>query len=1435
MTKINKSQFESMVTDMKNNSLPQIKITPLNSDNFIDWKFMFTNHLICHNFYQFLENDFEDEVKALSTFKRLDRLVLCQISLNVGPEIRRELYHIESAKEAWQIITNRFEGSNHLKCIRVFRKLVDLITSKSNDLSVILTEFNSFQNQIASIFPKHDSSIWIGLLFAILPERHSHLIALIRSKEDMSLKDAIDFISSENQLSKERSKSNHAGNNAKFTSANYNHFITNKDNRNAKLFCKYCKGNDHNIKNCTKLKEKEKHKKKSTPTESSHSTQTGNSPKVNSLISSSDFENRSSNAQSGHHQNHSSNSNSDQQSQIQSTSALNQVSFSQFAITASSSLFTVNVKVDSNKWYFDTGAENHTSNNLTGCVQLIKTDHIYVNSAHGTNVRALGIGKFDLVSTSNEHMRLNDVIIDTTLEASYISGGLLDKLGYYFVGGGGSVKIYNNQNKLLCTGTQVSTTLYEMDFQIHVSVNAIKHFRTSLTDWHIRFGHLNLADLRRLLKSYAIDFIDVPDFKCEQCLLAKCSMKSFGTSHTRATSILEIIHTDLSGIIRVKNMMRMHYFLVFVDDYSRLKFVYLIKSKSEVFDTFIKFRNWIELKTGRKIKCLRSDNGTEYVNKYFQELAHQTGIEYQYSLPNRQQQNGVSERSMRTLAEMARAMLIQAKLNASYWPFAILTACYLRNRSPSSSIGFEIPFTKFFGKPAEIHHIITFGSPVVVKLDTHENKFSPRGIRGIFLGYEGQHKGYTVYVPELNKIVASRDVNVLPTADDDLLNCVNHEIEYCEEDVDNCDSTDQFDNSVQVYSDGTVNHIIRDIIAADLVSDRNNASSNAPISELNCPNSQHQSSSENSINHPSSSNNSTDHPFSSDSNHQDSSSPVIGEVIFNRTQRANYERANPHAKLQFVRPHKTKQSGKHCVYRVLSVCSPSNIDQAMNTPEAEQWAHAAIDEMNSLEANGTWTLVPRPKHKVKIVRGMWVFSVKYAPDLSIDRMKARWVLKGCMLENDNLDTYAPVLRSSSFNILLSLAVNLNLQIYQLDVKTAFLNGVLKEEIYTVQPDGFIDEHHPDWVYKLNKAVYGLPQSAKVWFEFIRDLLIKYGLKQLFSDECIFVSDDLKLIIGLYVDDFSVLARSLALFEDFKKFLKKHVTITDKGLMKYCLGINVRQMNSKILINQSTAINQLLNDLDMTNCNGVPTPMCENLDLESESAEFGDRTLYRRIVGSLLYIALKSRPDICYAITRLCRFVSCPMTKHFEASKHIIRYLKSTVNYSLKFVKSEANIKSYSDANWARDLINGKSISGNLVYLYGNLVFWQSKKQNYVALSTCESELLSVRESTSFVMYLRNMMHELDLTECLSKPSIIQNDNESTVTTVNEGGQFLRNKHYVIRANFIKDYINKNQISVSYLSGKSMPADGLTKPLGPNLFKKFLEFLNFENIDLNLIS
>lgn len=223
----------------------------------------------------------------------------------------------------------------------------------------------------------------------------------------------------------------------------------------------------------------------------------------------------------------------------------------------------------------------------------------------------------------------------------------------------------------------------------------------------------------------------------------------------------------------------------------------------------------------------------------------------------------------------------------------------------------------------------------------------------------------------------------------------------------------------------------------------------------------------------------------------------------------------------------------------------------------------------------------------------------------------------------------------------------------------------------------------------------------------------------------------------------------------------------------------------------------------------------------DAVDYDNKDEFATLVGKLLYLSNTTRIDIAYLVCRLCGYIKNPKEHHMELAKRILRYLIKTIDYSLIYKKSNS-IYVYSDA----DFNSTKSISGGLSYFYGNLVNWYSKRQHYVSLSTCESEILAIRESVSEIVYMRNLARELSLSDLIESQSLIYSDSESAINSCLDGGHWSRNKHYIMRINFIRDYINKKYLKLRYTSTKNMLADCLTKVLGHTiLFRLVSKILN----------
>jgi hypothetical protein len=403
-----------------------------------------------------------------------------------------------------------------------------------------------------------------------------------------------------------------------------------------------------------------------------------------------------------------------------------------------------------------------------------------------------------------------------------------------------------------------------------------------------------------------------------------------------------------------------------------------------------------------------------------------------------------------------------------------------------------------------------------------------------------------------------------------------------------------------------------------------------------------------------------------------------------------------------------------------SIKIPKNIQEALSEPE---WRVAVHEEIKALEKNDTWDVVSLPEVKVP-VGCRWVFTVKYNSDGTLQRYKARLVAKGYTQTYglDYSETFSPVAKLNTVRILLSVAVNRDWSLEQLDVKNAFLHGNLKE-VYMDIPPGFAGGSGSK-VCKLKKSLYGLKQSPRAWFERFMKFLKNEGFKQGHSDHTLFVKRSLdgKLtILVVYVDDIILTGDDQVGRIHIKSKLAKEFEIKELGSLKYFLGMEFARSNKGLVVSQRKYVLDLLEETGMSECKPAATPM--ESDLKSWEKIEGvpvDKGRYQRLVGKLIYLA-HTRPDISFAVGVVSQFMHDPCVYHLEAVMRILRYLKGTVGEGLWFRKSTSRtIEVYTDSDWAGSK-ERRSTSGYCSYVWGNLVTWRSKKQGVVARSTAEAE------------------------------------------------------------------------------------------------------------------
>lgn len=448
----------------------------------------------------------------------------------------------------------------------------------------------------------------------------------------------------------------------------------------------------------------------------------------------------------------------------------------------------------------------------------------------------------------------------------------------------------------------------------------------------------------------------------------------------------------------------------------------------------------------------------------------------------------------------------------------------------------------------------------------------------------------------------------------------------------------------------------------------------------------------------------------------------------------------------------------------------------------------------------------------RVVGCKWVFKKKLSSKGEVVKYKARLVAQGFsqIPGIDFEETFSPVVRYETIRILLAHAVHYNMIARQLDMKTAFLNGDLDKKVYMKVPDGL--NIKPGRVCCLKRSIYGLKQSPRQWNQKLVSVLIQIGLKQSSADPCMFATQDGMQIVAIYVDDILVLGSTEEKVEDIERLLTKNFEVTFLGIPRFLLSIQITWFTNYVTISQEQFIYKMLEKYDLLNCKPVSTPMdCGSKPEKAKPDETRtDKTQYQSKVGSLLYLAMGTRPDIAYTVNVLSQFSSDPTVTHHNMIQHLLRYLKGSMKKRLIYKHtSSAKLIMYSDASYANSVDDRRSYSG-YIGLYGNaVVSWSSKKQQSVAVSTTEAEYMALSASCRQVMWMSYLLKDFNNT---LQPLLLC-DNQATIHLSNNPALHRRSKHIDVHYHYVRERIIENDVIINYVTTKENIADLLTKAVG----------------------
>eukprot|EP00253_Pinus_taeda_P029735 PITA_29735 len=791
------------------------------------------------------------------------------------------------------------------------------------------------------------------------------------------------------------------------------------------------------------------------------------------------------------------------------------------------------------------------------------------------------------------------------------------------------------------------------------------------------------------------------------------------------------------------------YFLTFIDDFTRKTWVYFLKNKSEVFEKFRNFKALVENQSGLHIKVLRTDRGGEYISKEFLIFCRENGIHKQFTARYTPQQNGVAERNNRTIMDMARSMLKAKYLPNDYWAEAINCAAYILKRCPTKAVMNRVPEEAWSGRKQGVTHMRVFGCVAYAHIpDQLRRKLDNKGEKCIFIGYSEESKAYRLYIPSTKKFFIRRDVQFIEEEawDGSIEKTVN---------VKQCLSHDEDDEEVTGMHPQTT------------VPTQGQQGTPLRINESASP-----------------------------------STPQGGNSSASSSTCTPNERGKKFRNLSDI-----YDEGMNSLFALFChVDDPIHFEDAIKD---KKWIEAMDEEMNAIERNKTWDLVELPKGK-EVIGVKWVYKTKSNAEGKIERHKARLVVKGYKQQygRDYEETFAPVARMETVRTVLSIAAQNKWKVYQMDVKSAFLNGVLKEE-----PLGYEKKDQEHKVCRLKKALYGLKQAPRAWYSRIDFYLLENEFDKCEGEPTIYIKekDGKILIVVLYVDDVIFTRNDDQLIKNFKSVMKEEFEMTDMGFLRYFLGIEVYQNENGIFISQARYVNEVLSRFNMQEYKAAITPTVMGLKLSREdSSKDFDPSLYKSIVGNLMYLTA-TRPDIMFAVSLISRFMERLKEAHWQAAKRILRYVKGTKRFGILYNVSEhSDLVGYIDSDWAGSVDDRKSTSGYVFHMGSGAISWASKKQSIAALSTAEVEYVAATAAACQAVWMRRMLRSLGREQV--KETVIFCDNSSAIGLSKNYVFHKRTKHIDTRFHYIRELVNNGEIVLEHCRTQEQVADILTKPL-----------------------
>lgn len=1314
-----------------------VKIVKLNNSNYSNWKFRMELLLLKKNLWKKVilgdrpapiptsaDNPTPTNAKQIEDWEEADDQARGSIGLTVEDDQLVHIRNKKSAKEVWKALKDYHEKNTLTNKVHLMRMICSLKLEAAGNAVEHINRMQELFTKLGDIGEDKLSETWsVAFLLSSLPEEYDSLITALETRKEEELT----FALVQQKVIADYERRIHG---EKASNDTILQVVSKSSGR-----CFFCKKQGHQKQNCSKYKEwivKHPYKK------SSNRTSDAGKPSNDKVKQMEEVSRNPSN---------------DQVKLVDEKSIESEY--------RTDFLFTVG-NISKDEWMIDSGATRHASNDINFFISLDNTYKSQVEVANGefVNVEGIGTGVLSFVDKKGtvRSAMTKDVLYAPKLVGNVLSVSRLTKMGFMVEFSESVCSIKQNGETIGVGDSKDNTYCLRRSHQVKA---LMEHKDNCIHHWHKKLGHRDPEAIRKMHSNGMAGGLVIAECgikeTCDVCMKGKLTRLPFPKkSLSKSTATLDLIHSDVCSLPVVTSGGKKS-IVTFIDDYSRFTVICLIRLKSEVEIKLKEFVEFVKTKFDRKPKIVRFDRGGEYIGKAVENFLNSQGTQIQLTAGYSPEQNGVAERKNRTLVEMGRCLLIEAKLPKTFWGEAIATANYIQNRVVTRVTN-TTPYQLWNDSKPDLNHLEIFGSKCFVYVPkVKRDKLDNTGKEMIFVGYDGNSKAFRCYDATARKVIVSRDVKFT-----NVLSTTLHQ-EYHHEEKDN--------------------EVIIDLGASSDDTAENQSINVNPIQPTEV---------------------------------------IIPTVSLNqlRVSQRSTKGQKPNRFIDEIRV--TKE-----------IMEPASYNEAILSEQKEFWLEAMMDEMESLKDNRTFELCELPDER-KAIGCKWVYKIKRNCDGEIKRYKARLVGQGFSQQHgvDYDEVFAPVVRQTTFRVILSIAAKNNFSVYHLDVKTAFLYGELAESIYMKQPTGFSDGSAKVWLLK--KSIYGLKQAARVWNQAIHKVFIDGGFEANKEDPCLYMKrmdDGHWCYILIYVDDMAVACKP----EDMsyvEQILSAHFEIENLGPIKEFLGMKItRDGDGNFEICHSGYIKKIASIFGLENAKSVGTPLSVSYYRnQNEQKEcLPDNTDYQKLIGHLLFLAINSRPDIAASISILGRRVSSPSQDDWTQLKNVVRYLMGSVNMKLKLsdVQGEKkNLVGYADADFAEDRDSRKSNSGQVFFLNGGAISWSCRKQTVVTLSSTEAEFVALSDACRETLWIRRLLK--NMRESMEQPTVIYEDNQSCLEYIKKEKFSLRMKHVDTDAHFVKDYVDKRIVKCAWVPTDEMIADLFTKPLSLGKHTKFRSLIGLQD-------